>query len=150
MTPDQAAGILAYINQIDPLVPINDANAHVWWAALEHRDMAKAHWCITDYYANTHPGRDGRVPCLTPALLRQRISAKSEQVDAQQRALAGPARHTSPESFKARDPERWAQLVQQGSDLYRADLHARGITPHAEACPDCAANEKRRQRKAAA
>lgn len=137
MTPEQCAGILIYANQIDPLVASNDTASEVWWEALARYDFEKAKWCVKDYYANTMPGRDGRVQPLTPALLRHRIGDKDHLVVAQQRALEPPARHTSPMSYRERFPEEFDQLVQKGQDDYRAMLRSRDITPHTETCPDC-------------
>lgn len=137
MTPDEAGALLVFANQIDPLVSVNDANAEVWWSALSRQEYAKAKWCITDYYANTAPGRDGRIPALTPGVLRHRIGDKAQIVMSQQRALDPPKPVRNPNGYRASDPERWDRLVQQGRDQYRAELRARGITPHTETCAEC-------------
>lgn len=137
MTPDEAATLMAFANQVDPLISVNDANAEVWWAALQRQEFAKAKWCITDYYANTAPGRDGRIPVLTPGVLRHRIGDKAQIVSSQMRALDPPKPARHPNSWRERNPDEWDRLVQQGRDQYRADLRSRGITPHAEGCPDC-------------
>lgn len=127
MSPDEAATLLAFANQVDPLVSVNDANAEVWWAALQRQEFAKAKWCITDYYANTAPGRDGRIPALTPGVLRHRIGDKAQTVTAQQRALNPPKPYRDPNSFRDRNPDEWDRLVAQGRDARRADLQNRGI-----------------------
>lgn len=127
MTPNEAGALLAYANQIDPLISLSDANVDVWWESLQRHEYEQALWCIKDYYANTKPGWDGRVPAIGAALLRQRIGDKRHLVESQQRALEPPPKHTNPESFRARDPEAWARLVAKGRDDHRADLVRRGI-----------------------
>lgn len=138
MTPDEAGTLLVFANQIDPLVSVNDANAEVWWSALSRQEFAKAKWCITDYYANTAPGRDGRIPTLTPGVLRHRIGDKAQIVTSQKRALDPPKPVRHPNSWRERNPDEWDRLVTQGQEQHRQDLRRRGITTHPDKCPaDC-------------
>ena len=145
MSPDEAGTLLVFANQIDPLISVNDANAEVWWSALSRQEFAKAKWCITDYYANTAPGRDGRIPALTPGVLRQRIGEKAQMVAAKHTAIEAAPVVRNPNSYRASDPERWDRMKAQGRDQYRAELRARGITPHREGCPDCSRDDARKR-----
>lgn len=143
MNPDEAAALLTYTNQADPLVSLNDANADIWWEALKRHDFDKAKWCIKDYYANTAPARDGRIPPITPSVLRHRIGDKTAIVESKHRALEPPKNKTpSPVTFRSKDPERWDALVAQGAAEYKAGLRARGMEPHADSCPECSRPRK--------
>lgn len=127
MNVDEAAALLTHANQLDALVSLNDANVDVWWASLKNQDYAKATWCLQDYYANTTPGRDGRTPSITPPVLRKRIADKGDLVASKNRALEPPAKHTTPNSYRARNHELWDQLVKQGRDDHLSEMVRRGI-----------------------
>lgn len=127
MTPEEAATVLTYINQADPLVPLNDTTSDVWWEAIKRFEFDQAIWCIKDYYANTKPDWSGKIQPLAPAVLRSRISDAQERATAKRRALEPPAKHTSPGSFRARNPEQWDALVIKGRDARRVDLQRNGI-----------------------
>lgn len=127
MNPTEAATVLTYINQADPLVPLNDTTSDIWWEAIKRYEVEQAVWCINDYYANTKPGWDGKIPPLTPAVLRSRMSDALERATAKRRALEPPPKHTNPESFRARNPEKFDSLMVKGRDERRAELERRGI-----------------------
>ncbi|TLK56291.1 hypothetical protein [Glutamicibacter sp. V16R2B1] len=135
MNQQQTIAIITYANQIDPLIPLNESTADVWHEALQHRDYQQALWCVKDYYANTQPGRDGRIPPLTSATLRRRIDQHQEVHDAKQRAIsARPTKHPR-QTFRARNPEKWDQLVKQGQQEFRENVQrltsetTRGVAP---------------------
>lgn len=128
---------MTYANQLDPRIQLNDPTLDVWLTAMQRVTAEEARWGIKDYYANANPNDNRGVPPLQPATLRHRVAQERERAGAKRRSLeaAPPARN--PNSYRSADPERWDRLVQQGRDQYRADLRARGITPHTETCADC-------------
>lgn len=137
MTPQECAAIMAYANQIDPRVQVNDATLDVWWVAMEHEGFDQAKWCIRDYYATANPNDNRGLPALSPATLRHRISGHKERAESQRRSIEATKPVRTVGSFRQRNPDEWDRLVIQGRDEYRADLAARGMNPHAESCPEC-------------
>lgn len=127
MNPAEAATVLTYINQADPLVPLNDTTSGIWWEAIRRFETEQAIWCINDYYANTKPDWGGKIPPLTPAVLRSRITDQQERAVSKRRALEPPAKHTNPESFRAQNPGQWDALIIKGRDDRRTELAHRGI-----------------------
>lgn len=127
MTPEEAATVLVYVNQLDPLVPLNDSTSDVWWEAINRFEINQAIWCIKNYYATTKPDWSGKIIPLSPAILRSRISDEQERANAKRRALEPPPKHTNPDSYRSQNPTKFAELMQKGRDDRRADLARQGI-----------------------
>lgn len=125
---------LTWANQNDPLITIdeNDVRYEQWAAGLGHVSASAEQVCaiISAYYGNTEPGRDGRVPSITPRIIRDRITVAKETADASRRAALPPGKTVrSPMSFRQRDPDAWDAAYNQGR-VDRADRLARkGIDP---------------------
>lgn len=69
--PQQASGVnglLAYVNQLDPLVPNNDQNYEVWYYALQDTDLHSAKQVVFEYYATVDPYN--KQP-ITPGYIRK-------------------------------------------------------------------------------
>lgn len=131
MNPEQAAAVLTYINQIDPLVQINGVNADVWWEALQRYSHEQALWCAKHYYANTKPAWNGKVPPLTPAMLKASINEQQERAENKRRSLEPPLnKAATPEHFRSRNPGKYDQLFAQAGLDHIRDLEARGIQLH--------------------
>lgn len=137
MTPQECAVIMTYANQLDPRIQLNDPTLDVWLTATANLSVEEAKWGIKDYYANANPNDNRGVQPLQPATLRHRVSQARERHVAKAAALEAAPVIRNPTGYRASDPERWDRLVQQGRDQGRAELRSRGITPHAEGCPDC-------------
>lgn len=61
--------IMTYTNQIDPLVPANEASLEVWAQAMRHLNMDAAKHVIRHYYATIEPHK--REP-ITPGFIRRK------------------------------------------------------------------------------
>lgn len=137
MTPQECAVIMTYANQLDPRIQLNDPTLDVWLTATANLSVEEAKWGIKDYYANANPNDNRGTQPLQPATLRYRVSQARERHQAKAAAIEAAPRIKNPNNYRERNPELWEQLVAEGRDKHRADLRSRGITPHAEACPDC-------------
>lgn len=60
--------LLTYVNQLDPLVPANQANLEVWVYALEDTDLKSAQQVVFEYYATVDPYN--KQP-ITPGYIRK-------------------------------------------------------------------------------
>lgn len=125
---------LTWANQNDPLITLddNDVRFRQWEAGLGHVNAtaAQVNAIISAYYGNTEPGREGRIPSITPRIIRDRITVAKETADASRRAALPPGKTVrSPMSFRQRDPDAWDAAYNQGR-IDRADsLARRGIDP---------------------
>lgn len=127
MNEEQVVHCLTYLSQLDPRVQINDAASDLWFYAIEALPMDQVIWTIRDYYATANPNSVGGVPALTPATLKHRLRDMRDRTESKQRALEPPPKVNAPTSFRARNPEKWDELVNKGRDDHRADLANRGI-----------------------
>lgn len=112
---------LAFANQIDPRVQMNDATAEVWQAALHAHEPVKVRWAITQHYGTSNANGEGTY-AITPARIRRLIQNKAETVETQARALEPPRnRVRSPESFRQRNPELWDKHFAAGQAAYHEE-----------------------------
>lgn len=118
---------IAFANQIDPRIQVNDANAEVWHASLHAHDPVKVRWAITQHYATSNANGEG-THAVTPARIRRSIQAKAETVENTARALEPPkGRAPNPLSFRQRNPSEWDRLFRQSAEERREELASRGI-----------------------
>lgn len=111
---------VAFANQIDPRVQMNDATAEVWLAALRAHEPVKVRWAITQHYGTGNANGEGTY-AITPARIRRLIQSKAEEVETVARALEPPRnRVRSPESFRQRNPELWDKHFEAGRAEYQA------------------------------
>lgn len=71
-----ANALMTYANQIDPLVPANNAALDVWTYSLGHVNFEQARAVIVEYYDQQQPGQ--RTP-ITPRAVRDRIQHRRRQ-----------------------------------------------------------------------
>ena len=117
---------MTYANQIDARIQLNDATLDAWWVAMEHVDFDAAKWGITDYYAKANPNGTHGVQVLLPAALKHRVNAEVERRAARKRALAPKPVKSPTQTFRARNPELWDRLVEEGRQAHLAYLEQRG------------------------
>lgn len=111
---------IAFANQIDARVQMNDATAEVWQVTLQAHETIKVRWAITQHYATGNANGEG-THAITPARIRRLIQSKAETVETQTRALESPRnRVASPESFRRRNPAEWDRLLEEGKIQFRA------------------------------
>lgn len=134
MNPTEAATALAYANQADKRVETNDAVMDAWEIGLATVTFDEAIWGIKNYAATALSNSGWPTPAITPGVLRKIVLTERDRAASTRRALDPPVRHTSPNSYRSRDPEAWGRLVAQGKEDHLADLQRRGIplTPEQE------------------
>ena len=86
MTPAEATAALTYANQLDPLVPLNEASADLWAHALATVTYDQARWVIRDYYQRQGADGKGRTP-VNPAVIRKHARTEIERAAAKRAAL---------------------------------------------------------------
>ncbi|MGO1320809.1 MAG: hypothetical protein ACTMIK_11235 [Galactobacter sp.] len=139
MTPEHIAAALTWANQNDPLITIddNDVRFAQWENGLSHVDATaeQAAAAITAYYANTPPGRDGRVPSITPQVLRSRVQQARETAQTRRAAMAalppGAEQPLGEQSIRRRimDTPHLREAFNRGRRDQADDLARRGIDP---------------------
>lgn len=121
MDHKQTIAMLTWINQVDPRVMLNEANVEVWAYAMANvaGDIAKQA-VLEHYKANEN------IPA-TPGAISKRANNIRNSREAKQNALEPPQpKYKHPMSWRARNPEEWDRLMEQGRQERRRDLEARG------------------------
>ena len=110
---------IAYANQIDPRVQMNDATADVWAGALKAHPAERVRWAIKHHYATGNANGEG-VHAVTPARIRRLIQNKTEEAETRGRALEPPRNRTpNPLTLRRRDPAEWDRLVAEGAEQFK-------------------------------
>lgn len=136
MTPDEIRACVAYANGIDPRVQMTPPNRDLWARVLRDKRYIEVTTATQVYYERLSTSQYGRRP-VEPSDIKKIIYEETNRQGAVQSALEAAPRIKNPNNYRARNPELWEQLVAEGRDKHRAGLRSRGITPHAEGCPDC-------------
>jgi len=139
MNLTDTAAYLTWLSQADNRIQVTDPNVEIWGNALATIPTATVKAVTLEHY------RVNEQIMPTPAIIRKAGIAAVSREAAKHSALEAAPVVRNPNSYRASDPERWDRLVAQGRDQHRAELRARGITPHAETCPDCSRDEARRK-----
>lgn len=123
MNLEETVGIMTWVNQHDPRVQITKPSRDIWANALAPYSYDECMQAIMDHY------RLNDEETVTPAKIRKRAELVRSQRTGRQSAIEANPKQTSkhPMSWRARNPELWDQLMEQGADERRADLQARGI-----------------------
>jgi len=121
MDHKQTIAMLTWINQVDPRVMLNEANVDVWAYAMSNVPPDIAKQAVLEHYkANENIA-------ASPGAISKRAQNIRNSREAKQAALeppAAPFKH--PMSWRARNPEEWDRLMEQGRQERLADLKARG------------------------
>jgi hypothetical protein len=128
MREDETAMLVVQINQFDPFVQSNDAAAKIWHGSMYQLTFAEAEDAVVQHY-RANPGQQAQPGGILKRALNNRASK-----DAGQRAIEVPQTRQQLEasdgrtqrSWRARNPEEWDRLVEQGRLDRQADLKARG------------------------
>ena len=131
MNLTDTAAYLTWLSQSDNRIQVTEPNVEIWGNALATIPTATVKAVTLEHY------RVNEQIVPTPAIIRKAGVASAAREAAKHSALEAAPVMRNPTGYRASDPERWDRLVQQGRDQGRADLRSRGITPHAEGCPDC-------------
>lgn len=131
MNLTDTAAYLTWLSQSDNRIQVTEPNVEIWGNALATIPTATVKAVTLEHY------RVNEQIAPTPAIIRKAGIASAARDAAKVAALEAAPRIRNPNNYRARNPELWEQLVAEGRDKHRADLRSRGITPHAESCPDC-------------
>ena len=126
MTPVEATAALTYANQLDPRVPVNEANADLWASALAGATADQVKWIIRDHYTRATDSR-GEAPTITPATIRRRAHTEAERAAARRAALESkPSKPRTVGSWRMKNPEAWDRLMVEGAVSRLEGLEHRG------------------------
>ena len=110
MDVKQTIAMLTWINQTDPRVMLNEASVERWHYALRTVEPSVAKQAVLEHY-KAHED----IPASSAAIAKRAGYIKSSR-DAGDRARVieppKPVRH--PLSWRARNPELWDQLFEEG------------------------------------
>jgi len=129
MDHKQTIAMLTWINQVDPRVMLNQAAAETWAYSLRNVDPAVAKQAVLEHY------KANESIAASPGAISKRASNIKASREAGQRAIEPapqPVKH--PLSWRARNPELWDQLFEEGrrqgnEERRRATERREGNTP---------------------
>lgn len=131
MNLTDTAAYLTWLSQSDSRIQVTEPNVEIWGNALATIPTPTVKAVTLEHY------RVNEQIAPTPAIIRKAGIAAAAREAAKHSALEAAPTVRNPNSYRASDPERWDAQVARGREQYRADLRARGITPHTDTCPDC-------------
>ena len=130
----QTIAMLTWINQVDPRVMLNEASVDVWAYSLRSVEPAVAKQAVLEHY-KAHDGI-----AASPGAISKRATNIRASREAGQRAIdAAPAPVKHPLSWRARNPELWDQLFEEGRR--RANEERRRATEAREGTQEEAHND---------
>ena len=132
MDHKQTIAMLTWINQVDPRVMLNEANVEVWAYAMSATPADIAKQAVLEHY------KANESIAASPGAISKRAANIKASRDAGQRAgqiepPAQPVKH--PLSWRARNPELWDQLFEEGrrqgnAERAKASQHRRPEETH--------------------
>ena len=121
MDHKQTIAMLTWINQVDPRVMLNEASAETWAYAMSNIAPDIAKQAVLEHY------KAHEQFAASPGAISKRAANIKTSREAKQKALEPtPAPFKNPMSWRARNPEEWDRLMEQGRQSRLADLKARG------------------------
>lgn len=121
MDHKQTIAMLTWINQVDPRVMLNEASAETWAYAMGNIPPDVAKQAVLEHY-KAHENI-----AASPGAISKRAANIKTSREAKQAALTPPpTAYKHPMSWRARNPEEWDRLMEQGRQQRIADLQARG------------------------
>jgi len=122
MDHKQTIAMLTWINQVDPRVMLNEANVEVWAYAMQNVAGDVAKQAVLEHYKANES-----IAASPGAISKRALNIKNSR-EANQAALEPPTpAYKHPMSWRARNPEEWDRLMEQGRQERRDDLKARGL-----------------------
>ena len=106
----QTIAMLTWVNQVDPRVMLNEASVDVWAYSLRSTDLAVAKQAVLEHY------KANESIAASPGAISKRARNIATSREAGNRAVAiEPAQPVkNPLSWRARNPELWDQLFEEG------------------------------------
>jgi hypothetical protein len=121
MDHKQTIAMLTWINQVDPRVMLNEASAETWAYAMQTTPADVAKQAVLEHY-KAHESI-----AASPGAISKRAANIKTSREAKQKALEPPLPPCKdPNSWRARNPEEWDRLMEEGRLARQADLRARG------------------------
>lgn len=122
MNLEETVTIMTWVNQHDPRVQINKPSRDIWANALAPYTYDECMQAVLDHY------RVSDDESVSPAKIRKRAELVRSQRTGRQSAIEANPKQSSkhPMSWRARNPEEWDQLMEQGRQERLADLKRRG------------------------
>ena len=122
MDHKQTIAMLTWINQVDPRVMLNEANVEVWAYAMQNVAGDVAKQAVLEHYKANES-----IAASPGAISKRALNIKNSR-EAKAQALEPPLPpYKDPNSWRARNPEEWDRLMEQGRQERRDDLKARGL-----------------------
>lgn len=113
--------MLTWINQVDPRVMLNEASAETWAYAMSSTPADVAKQAVLEHY------KAHEQFAASPGAISKRAANIKTSREAKQNALEPPLPpFKDPNSWRARNPEEWDRLKEQGRQQRQDDLRARG------------------------
>ena len=120
--------LIIWVNQFDPFVQANDAAADIWQHSMAPISYQEAEEAVVAHY-RANPGQQAQPGAILKRALNNRAAK-----DAGHRAIEVPQTRRELEandgkllmSWRKRNPEEWARLMEQGRQERLADLKQRG------------------------
>jgi hypothetical protein len=122
MNAEETVLLLTWVNQHDPRVQLNAASRDIWAYSLTPFTAAEAKQAILDHYR-----LNDSIP-VSPGAIRKRADDHRAVTEGRQSAIEANPKQSSkhPMSWRARNPEEWDRLMEEGRLARQADLKARG------------------------
>ena len=109
MQIEQVVSMLRWVNETDPRVQFNEAAVEVWHYSLRTVDASVAKQAVLEHY-KAHESI-----AASPGAISKRAANIKASRDAGQRAIdAAPWPVKTDLSWRARNPELWDQLFEEG------------------------------------
>lgn len=125
MNAEETVALLTWVNQHDPRVQLNAASRDIWSYSLSPFTAQEAKQAILDHYR-----LNDSIP-VSPGAIRKRADDHRAVTDGRESAQTMPRQLEASDgrtqrSWRARNPEEWDRLMEQGRQARIADLKARG------------------------
>jgi len=120
---EETVALMTWVNQHDARVQLNGPSRDIWANALRPYSYDECMQAVLDHY------RINDDESVTPAKIRKRAELVRTQRTGRQSAIEANPKQSSkhPMSWRARNPEEWDRLMEQGRQERLADLQARGL-----------------------
>jgi hypothetical protein len=103
--------LIIWVNQFDPFVQANDAAADIWLHSMSPLRYEEAEEAIVQHY-RANPGVKAEPGAILKRALQIRASREAGNRAAAIEPAPQPVKH--PLSWRARNPELWDQLFEEG------------------------------------
>ena len=123
MNLEETVALMTWVNQHDARVQLNGPSRDIWANALRPYSYDECMQAVLDHY------RINDDESVTPAKIRKRAELVRTQRTGRQSAIEANPKQSSkhPMSWRARNPEEWDRLFEQGRQERLNDLKTRGL-----------------------